>query len=84
MSYLVSKIDRWNVKLTFVGKIEGYKNHRAKYEGYKSLSPISYDCNISKITNKFWTVRCVIPLVKKSNFNVWGASFRVTNGLDGR
>ena len=84
MSYLVSKIDRWKVKLTFVGKIEGYMNNRAKYEGYKSLSPISYDCNISRIPNKFWTVRCVTPLLEKNNFNVLGSSFRVTDGLDGR
>ena len=72
MSYLVSKIDRWKVKLTFVGKIEGYKNHWAKYEGYKSLGPISHDCN-SRIPNRFWTVRCVTPLVEKNNFNVSGA-----------
>ena len=65
-SYLVSKIDRWKVKLKFLGKIEGYKNHRVKYEGYKNLSPISHDCNISRIPNKFWTVRCVTPLVEKN------------------
>ena len=84
MSYLVSKIDRWKVKLTFVGKIEGYKNHRAKCEGCKSLSPIAHDCNISRIPNKFWIFRCVNLLVEKNNFNVWGAYFRVTDGLDGR
>ena len=84
MSYLGSKIDRWNVKLTFVGKIEGYKNHRAKYEVYKSLSPIFHCCNISTIPNKFSTVRCVTPLVEKNNFNVWGATFRVSDGIDGR
>ena len=84
MSYLVSKIDRWKVQLMFVGKIEGYKNCQAKYEGYKSLSPIFHDCNISRIPNKFWTVRCVIPLVQKNNFSVWEASFRVTDGVDGR
>ena len=61
MSYLVSKIDRWKVNLAFVGKIEGYKNHWAKYKGYISLGPISHDCNVSRIPNKFWTVRCVTP-----------------------
>ena len=30
----MSKIDRWKVKRTFVGKIEGYKNHWATKEGY--------------------------------------------------
>ena len=84
MSYLVSKIDRWKVQHMFVGKIEGYKNRQAKYGGHKSLSPISHDCNISRIPNKFRTVRCVIPLVEKNNFSVWGASFRVTDGVDGR
>ena len=84
MSYLVSKIDRWKVKLTFAGKIESYKNNQAKYEGYKSLSPISHDCNISRIPNKFWTIRCVTPSAEKNNLNVWEASFTFTDGLDGR
>ena len=64
MSYLVSKIDKWKVRLTFVGKIEDYRNHWAKYERYKSLSPIFHNSNISRIPNKFWTVRWVSPLVK--------------------
>ena len=66
MSYLVSKIVRWKVKHTSVGKIKGYKNHRVKYEGYKNLSPISHDCNISRIPNKF--LKTCYPFSRKKEF----------------